>query len=86
MIFGETPGIVTVATISSNPKAGEKLEGEGHVTLWLRNGSGWQIDLHILTEPAGGGNIRVLGTALPTTFDECAGVMGSTICPPLNFA
>jgi hypothetical protein len=86
MIFGETPGIVTVATISSSAKPGEKLEGEGHVTLWLRNGSGWQIDLHILTEPDGGGNIRLLGTATPTTIDDCAGFMGGTICPPLDFA
>lgn len=85
MIFSETPGIVTVATISSSAKAGEKLEGEGRVTLWLRNGNGWQIDLHILTEPGGGGNIRLLGTAIPTTIDECAGVMGSTLCPSLNF-
>jgi hypothetical protein len=83
MIFAETPGIVTVATISSTPKAGEKLEGEGRVTLWLRNGNGWQIDLHILTEP-GGGNTRLLGTVIPTTIDECAGFMGSTICPSLN--
>jgi hypothetical protein len=82
MIFGETPAIVTVATISSNARFGERLEGEGQVTLWLRNGSDRQIDPHILSEPNGGGNIRLFGTAIPTTFDQCEGAIVATIWRP----
>jgi hypothetical protein len=80
-IFAETPGIVTLTTIPW----GSKEEGDGHATLWLRNGTGWQIDLHLLTEPSGGHNIRLFGTAVPATINECVPVMGSGLCPVLNF-
>ncbi len=82
MIFAETPGILTLTSLRSGSS---NEQGDGRATLWLRNGAGWQIDLRLLTEPAGGINIRLLGTASPTTVDECAGLYGGTVCPPLNF-
>jgi hypothetical protein len=79
-IFAETPATVTLTAIS----AGTNGEGEGRATLWLLNGTGWEIDLHLFVEPSGGHNVRLFGSAIPLTINECGGAFGNPECPGVN--
>jgi hypothetical protein len=76
-IFAETPATVTLTAIS----AGTKMQGDGRATLWLQNGTGWQIELHLAPEPSNSSNIRLFGSAVPLTINECTGHMPGG-CPP----
>lgn len=80
-IFAETPATVTLTAISS----GSRMEGDGRAMLWLQNGTGWEIELHVVPEPSAS-NMRLFGTAIPMAVNECAGHMDEGgPCPPLKF-
>jgi hypothetical protein len=76
-ISAETPSITTLTA-----SVGAHMQGVGRAVVRLANGTGWQIDVELISDVSG--NVRLIGTAIPATTNAGAALLcspGFVTCP-----